>query len=550
MSNHNGESRPIKDIFAGSNFYKVPEYQRPFFWKKDNFEQLVDDLIREYTDHPNEEYFLGTAVFHRKEDENIYDIVDGQQRITTLMILFACMRDYLEDNEDKEFFQQMIMQKEQRMASIPKKVRVEVREENVFDKMVLTPGGTSEIIDEKQLSEPEKRYIVAIKVFRETFEKLTHSDLVGLAKFINTKAVLIVLHATTFNHAFRLFTIVNDRGRQLRRIDVLKAKNLAEIREERARVKIAEEWQDWETNLGEDAFEGLLYLIRFIHLEEKPYTDLLEEYEKKILGGPKPKIKWGIDFFKTVFKYAELYNKIFEDGYYFNGNKYANKINSLLHIMKSEFKSNDWRACLIQYVEKFDDEKIESFLYRLELKFLEGIVVGLSKDARTTAFGQIMNAINKEKSSKDVISSSSLIFDEEKIKKELGKDIYGRSFSKYILLRLEVLSIEDDTEQKFTAKSVEHVLPQTITGTKWENWFTEPQKTEWVNKLANLVILSKSKNSSAKNLSFDEKKVKYLKPKVTGFPCSVQVTTYSEWKVSDLENRQSDLLEKVLGSIF
>ena len=235
---------------------------------------------------------------------------------------------------------------------------------------------------------------------------------------------------------------------------------------------------------------------------------------------------------------------------YFNQNKLANKINSLLHIMKSEFKSNDWRACLIQYVDKFKDEIINEFIYKLELKFLEGVISGLSKDARTTTFGQIMNAINIEKTAKDVLNSSSLNCDTAKMTTELEKDIYGRSFSKYILLRLELLSIEDDTEQKFIAKSIEHVLPQTITGTKWELWYSEAQKTEWVNKLANLVILSKSKNSSAKNLSFEDKKVKYLMPKVTGFPCSVQVTAYSEWKVSDLEKRQNELLKKVLKSVL
>jgi uncharacterized protein with ParB-like and HNH nuclease domain len=550
MSNNNGESKPIKEIFSGSNFYKVPEYQRPFFWKKDNFEQLIDDLIREYTENPKDSYFLGTAVFHINEDENINYIVDGQQRITTLIILFACLRDSIGDESFKSQLQDKIMQKENLVDGIPQKERIEVREENIFTETILTVGGTLKELDYKQLKEPEKRYIDAINIFRDRIEKIAQPELIKLTQYINQQAVMIVLHANTFNHAFRLFTIVNDRGRQLRRIDVLKAKNLSFILEDSKRKGIADDWENWETDLGEDTFEGLLYLIRFIYLEEKPYTDLLEEYEKKILGGAKPKIKWGVDFFKSVFKYAELYSKIFEDGDYFEHNKNAKKINSLLHIMKSEFKSNDWRACLMQYIDRFGDENIEDFLYKLELKFLEGVIAGLSKDARTTAFGQIMNDINTAKSTKEVLQSKSLDSDAELMRCELKKDLYGRSFSKYILLRLELLSVEDDTEHKFIAKSIEHVLPQTITGTQWEDWFTEQQKSEWVNKLANLVILSKSKNSSAKNLSFEEKKVKYLKPKVTGFPCSVQVTSYAEWKMSDLENRQKELLEKVLKNVF
>lgn len=550
MSNHSGETQPLNKIFSGSNFYKIPEYQRPFYWKKDNFEQLISDLIRECNENPNDEYFLGTAVFHWKDSEKIFDIVDGQQRITTLMILFACFRDVLTAVEDKDFFQQMVMQKEQRMADIPQKLRVEVRGKNIFSDKVLVEGGTLSVEDSEQLTEPEKRYVTAINVFREKLKSLTQLELEKLAKFINTKTVLIVLYANTFQHAFRLFTIVNDRGRQLRRIDVLKAKNLAQIPTERRRIELAEEWQDWETDLREDTFEDVLYLIRFIFLEEKPYTDLLEEYEKKIFGGEKKYLKWGEDFFKTVFNYSDLYNKIFEDGDYFKNNPNANKIGGLLHIMKSEFKSSDWKACLMQYVNKFKEQNIGEFLSKLELKYLEGVITGLSKDARTTAFGEIMHDINTGKKASDVIASNSLVIDLAKMKKELGGDLYGRSFAKYILLRLELLTIEHTSEHKFEAKSIEHVLPQTIVGTDWVTWFTEVEKKEWVNKLSNLVILSKSKNSSAKNYNFEDKKTKYLLPKVSGFPCSIQVTSYKEWKPADLQKRQSELIDKALLSLF
>lgn len=81
-----------------------------------------------------------------------------------------------------------------------------------------------------------------------------------------------------------MFTIINDRGKQLRRIDILKARTISPdlINSELIRNSIAKTWEDHEKMLGEEEFENVLYLIRFIYLEEKPYNDLLFEYEEKI----------------------------------------------------------------------------------------------------------------------------------------------------------------------------------------------------------------------------------------------------------------------------
>ncbi|MEK6589095.1 MAG: DUF262 domain-containing protein, partial [Nitrospinota bacterium] len=89
MKNLDGKKIVIKDLLSREYFYRVPEYQRPFSWEEENFQDLIQDLIDA---EKGQEYFLGTVVLHWKERENVYDIVDGQQRITTLMILFACLR--------------------------------------------------------------------------------------------------------------------------------------------------------------------------------------------------------------------------------------------------------------------------------------------------------------------------------------------------------------------------------------------------------------------------------------------------------------------------
>ncbi|HGO5824618.1 TPA: DUF262 domain-containing protein, partial [Mannheimia haemolytica] len=100
--NFNPEVQPLEEIF-GKSEYHIPSYQRPYSWKKDQVEQLWYDLISSYnssledeSNNDEENYFLGSIVLVQKSKKNnklFYDVVDGQQRLTTLTILFCALRD-------------------------------------------------------------------------------------------------------------------------------------------------------------------------------------------------------------------------------------------------------------------------------------------------------------------------------------------------------------------------------------------------------------------------------------------------------------------------
>jgi len=96
----------IDDLFGDKYLFEIPNYQRSFVWEKDNFEQLFNDIKDEIEkskkNHGNnsrdyEPYFLGSIVLHTKESKDDgsgrYDIIDGRQRLASLAILIAVMRD-------------------------------------------------------------------------------------------------------------------------------------------------------------------------------------------------------------------------------------------------------------------------------------------------------------------------------------------------------------------------------------------------------------------------------------------------------------------------
>lgn len=74
------DKQKIADVFK--HWYTVPSYQRHYVWDSDNVDDLLSDFERNYQEHKDDEYFLGSYIYQDKGSE--YDLLDGQQRITTL----------------------------------------------------------------------------------------------------------------------------------------------------------------------------------------------------------------------------------------------------------------------------------------------------------------------------------------------------------------------------------------------------------------------------------------------------------------------------------
>ncbi|PHQ32271.1 DUF262 domain-containing protein [Rhodopirellula bahusiensis] len=548
MQDLKGETLQIGKLLSRDFFFRVPDYQRPFSWEDDHFHDLISDLIEASRE---QEYFLGTIVLQRKDDQGNHDIVDGQQRLTSLLILLACLRDLVESEQHKNGIQKKIVQEPDVVDDIPRKIRLEVKDREIFNKFVVALNGTTQELREKDLPEPEWRYARAVKVFREKIEDLSERDRQLLIEFINQKCVVICLAATTFDDAFRLFTIVNDRGKQLRRIDVLKSLNIAPdvISKDTVRSRLAQRWEELEKELGEKRFESVFHHIRLILLKDKPQQDLLKEFEKRIFKARK--LQQGESFFDLVFCYSKIYAALFVDRDFVSDQSVqGRKFISLLYVMDKEFPASEWRACLMEFAKRFDDEDaILSFLQRIEKIYLEQWVLGVRKDERFAVYARLLGAIDTATNAEGVLSE--MPYNRDAIIEALsaGK-IYGAGFAKYALLKLELLSCEFDVLKLFDAKSIEHVLPQNpASGSDWLEWNDADSMHEYVNSIGNLVLLSKSKNSSAGNFDLARKKAKYLEARVTDYPRSVEVLAYERWDRNVIETRTSNAAEIFLNDI-
>ncbi len=84
------ELKKLHQILVDNDFfYQVPDYQRPYVWDKDHLGALIDDLVGSYTNNREDEYFCGSIVIAENQKDKRWDVVDGQQRLTSFIIL-AC----------------------------------------------------------------------------------------------------------------------------------------------------------------------------------------------------------------------------------------------------------------------------------------------------------------------------------------------------------------------------------------------------------------------------------------------------------------------------
>lgn len=544
MKNLDGNRVTIGGLLSQEFFFRVPEYQRPFSWEADNFDDLIDDIV---TASKDQEYFLGTIVLHKKDDKGNYDLVDGQQRLTSLMILLACLRDMVKDSEFKSGIQAKILQPKNVVDGIPEKIRLEVKDREIFSDIVLTQEGTTIYRKESDLPEPEWRYVNAVNIFRSKLSVLAEGEIKDLITFLNQKCMVIYLATSTFDDAFRLFTIVNDRGKQLRRIDVLKSINIAPdvVTKETVRNRIAQRWEELEKELGEATFESVFHLLRLVLLKDKPQGDLLKEFESRVFN--KGRVTKGEPFVSLVFDYVKLYKKVFEDrDVVAEDVPEHNKYRALIHIMDSQFRASEWRACMLYFAQRFKGEYFYKFCLQIEKVYLAQWVQGIRKDERYSDYAKILGLIESARKPEDVVRN--IRFEADAIKKAVGiTKLYGAGFCKYVLLRLELVAAEHDVPREFNAKSIEHVLPQTPNDEGyWAEHHNLGEIHEYVDKVGNLVLLSKSKNSSAKNYDFAVKKERYLKQRVSDYPRSIQILEYDQWEKNTIEDRTIKAQEMIL----
>lgn len=545
-----GAEYPVSEIFSQYFDYVIPNFQRPYAWTEEEAGKLFSDLFDFYTGQPeDEQYFLGSIVLYKPDDKKPFsEVIDGQQRLTTLTILLSLITSMIPKDDDFfDDFRSFIIEKGSPVKGIPAKPRVTIRErERDFFRKYVQEFRFNELFTldvGAQTTEAKKNIILNAKLLSDNLKKSFAGidEVKAFGSFILNRCFLVQVITSTREAAFRIFSVMNNRGLDLKATDIFKA-NLIGVLPTSLQDEYTDKWESMEVELGRDGFNDLFVAIRMIRAKVKAKVALQDEFEQVVI--PEKNKTTVMHFIDDVLApYCEAY-RVVKNCEYMATNG-ADQVNDILQWL-NRLDNSDWvpSALLFYHMHKTDSVQMNRFLRRLER---------LAAYMRATSWDVTHRIERYAKVLKDVENGAWEVIEltQEEISEFVGKlnsDIYKMASKKrnYLILRLD--SFVSDGAASYDSKilTIEHVLPQTVDeSSQWAAWWPNPDEREkWVHKIGNLLPLAKRTNSEAHNYEFAKKKEKYFAGKAgtSSFALTSQVLCHNTWKPETVKARQEILL--------
>ncbi len=536
----------MSKIFSDDFAFSIPNYQRPYAWTKEQAGELLDDLLdfmggADVDVNDLNPYFLGSIVLIKGLAPDA-EVVDGQQRLTTLTILLAVIRE-LADEEDRQDLTRVLYEKANRFMGTTDRYRLTLRRRDAvfFRNNIQREGGLSQLAGAATQNDSQKNMKENALFFEQRLRSLTETRRQKLGEFILLRCYLVVVSTPDLDSAYRIFSVLNDRGLELSHTDILKADIIGNVPESREE-EYTEKWENTEDNLGRGAFQSLFGHIRMIYRKAKLQDTILEEFREHVAPDRTP-MKFMDD---TLMPMALAYGEIIGASY--EGGNETEDVNTLLRWL-GRIDNADWvpPAILFQSVYRTDTDLLTKFLTDLERLAAGMMVMRYNVNQRIERYGPILRAIENADDLSEPNSPLQLTDDERRrITETLDGDLYGLVRVRLpVLLRLDEILADGGARYDHRIISVEHVLPQNPPeDSQWVEWFpAEEERLRYTHRLGNLVLLSRAKNGQAQNFDFDRKKREYFERRgVAPFALTTQVLREQQWTPEVLESRQETLV--------
>ena len=555
----------LKVVFSDDYDFVIPRYQRPYAWTQEHALELFDDLYehfqatRNLADAEKLPYFLGSVVLIKNENAPLAEVIDGQQRLTTLTILFAAMRDQARDGKLRAEFQTLYQSEAQKLKKIAAKPRLTLREcdQAFFHERVQATDDFSAIqtlISSELKTESQKRIYENSLALLSRIQRLlpTDEELSDFGEFLLNRCFLAVVSTPTQESAFRVFAVLNNRGLDLLPCDVLKSEIIGRIDAE-SQEKYANAWERFERSLGRKTFNELFGHILSIYYPNRTQGKLLEHFRGRLLkdvATPEATRR----FFDDVISPCAEYFRDLKRGILRLDNKsnavfspFATELNAL-----SQVEFSDWVPVALAFLLRCREEKsaptdLARFFRKLER--LTSYLYLCSKDVkkRGERFASVLKDLQEVDGDAWQESIELTPTEQREFLETLDGPVYELPTSnrrRFLLLRLDSFIAETGAVYDAKIATVEHVLPQKPTSEYWQNRWSEEERSTWLHRVGNLVPLSGRKNSKAQNFDFPKKRDAYFlnDAKTSPYALTAQLLAETDWTPAIVATRQKRLL--------
>lgn len=583
-----GKAYQLKDILATEfdAYYQIPTYQRPYQWTEENCEKLLDDLFFNYEDDIESDYFCGSLVLIAISKDSgtnatTYDIVDGQQRLSTFILLAKVLATLYDKDKDlnktsRDFLEKSLgdtdEEKRKRLIFDTIGLNAEKDFQNALDFFDDLDASKGEDSKSNAPSKGKNSYLKNAICLKNYLEKKEIADINYFIRWLYFKVIFIRTTCSNISMALRIFSVLNARGLPLHAIDVFKVELLKKLAKEKDQEEFVSRWNALRQKCSENESK---FPKRKENKREKNAAEILFSwyltYLHPVTSGKNMEERLA-DQFERLNKTPLEYLKGVEDFYnaYCEVLEMQDRHAHLLSYLASDF----W--CIIlctSILHNYSQSEIET-LKELLVKFYYQNWVAEQKEPKKQTSCNIIKALKEKKSIDDIISIVKQYLDGNKItqnfREKLKDDhLYEKhkkssksSWLRPILILVEYFMSDDPKPKRIQTNDfhIEHILPQNPDpSSQWVKDFSEEERECYTHSLANFTLLGGEKNTEASNLDFKDKKKIYMgeeislskkKRVMTCYKMTIDIAHhYTEWTPKSLEKREKELI-KIIESVL
>ncbi|MCQ2930105.1 DUF262 domain-containing protein [Helicobacter pylori] len=583
-----GEAYQLKDILATEfgAYYQIPIYQRPYQWTEENCKKLLDDLLSSYECYKESDYFCGSLVLiaigtDSATNAKTYDVVDGQQRLSTFILLAKVLatlynNEVLNDKTSRNFLEKSLgdTDGEKRERLHFNAMGLNAKDDfqdalDFFDDLDASKGKDSKSNDP---SKGKNSYLKNAVCLKNYLKEKEIKDINDFIKWLYFKVVFIKTTCPNVSMALRIFSVLNARGLPLHAIDIFKVELLKKLAKEKDQEEFVSRWNALRQKCSKNESK---FPKRKENKREKNAAEILFSwyltYLNPVTSGKNMEERLA-DQFERLNKPPLEYLKGIENFY----NAYCEMLEMQdRHAHLLSYKDDDHLCVMLcaSLLHRYSDQDIKALKELLVKFYYQDWVAGQTKNTRSQTCCNIINALKEKKSVENIASIVKKYFKDKNITQRFGDNLQDsnlytkfyyagkipkkNSWLKPVLILVEYF-ISDDPRPKRIEKNdfhVEHILPQKPDpSSQWVKDFSEEERESYTHSLANLTLLGGTKNAQASNLDFKDKKKIYMgeeiklnkKKVMTCYKMTIDIAHhYTEWTPKSLEKRKEELIKRI-----
>lgn len=572
MLNFNAKDETVESILFSTKRYKVPTYQRSYSWGQAEAADFISDIQGDTSI-----YFLGSLIFNNEslKKENVIEIIDGQQRLLTITLFMAAIRDVfkeLGDTDHAKLVQRQNISIEDNRGKLANRIicgDTTQKFVQLFQKIDTEKGKIKPTTKEQKLILGNYKFFKErindeLKLYTDKDKKI--DTLLNLRqKVYDLKVINITIENE--DDAYEVFETVNARGVELSVSDLLKNLIFKRIKKDgETDINTVSLWNTIISNV-EDTETELKKFLRYYWLSKHAFIT-----EKKLFKEIKKNTTDYKQFLQDLVNASEDYRMLLDPDVddwkdIKDGDKIVKILENLdimkvsqcyvlfMSILRNSKKINTNPKRIFELIEKFTFQysvvsKLQANqVEKIYSKFAIQIENSVRDESSKKLAGKVQSILSELESSLKKIKPTKQQFTEGFNELEYGRSENARKLVTYILSKFNYQDSSGENKIDFTNVNIEHILPQKP-GKAWN--LKKSDVKGYVDKIGNLALVSTKYNSSMGNKSINEKAKMLEKSeiKTTNTLAKKIIANGNKWGEKEILERHKIMANEAYDKVF